>query len=91
MATTRAAFRASIEGDTVIIVDLDGDVSVTNDAEAVVTAVAGLIKVRRILYKDTSGDWSEIIFSRDKNLTPTFKGFRDVDQKDVVKFNLNHR
>jgi hypothetical protein len=48
----------------ITVLDRDGEVSVTNDAEAVVRycgEVYGPIKGRRIVYRDTVGEWAELV------------------------------
>lgn len=48
--------------DVVAIEDLDGLVSVTNDAEAVVRHLAKIgLKGRRLLYRDSDGIWDELV------------------------------
>jgi hypothetical protein len=46
---------------TVRITDLDGSVSVTNDAEAVVRFVNARYPGHRIFYRDTMGNWDELV------------------------------
>lgn len=60
----KADYTYAIEGDTVKIVDLNlGNVSVTNDAENVINEIAQIeyIRDKRIIYKDSEGDWCELI------------------------------
>lgn len=46
----------------VLIEDLNGRLSVTNDAEAVVAELlAGGYQDFRIIYKDSQGDWDELL------------------------------
>lgn len=57
---TRAVFSVERDRDVIVIIDLDGPVSVTNDAEAVVAAVMAKEKAApppRIVYRDTEGRW----------------------------------
>jgi hypothetical protein len=57
----RAAFTlVHLPGEVTLLRDLDGDVSVTNDAEAVVAYVIHHYGPRRILYRDTDGRWDEL-------------------------------
>lgn len=49
-----------VEENTVFIADDDIGMSVTNDAEAVVENVNNRYPNRRIVYKDTMGDWGEL-------------------------------
>lgn len=53
-----------IENGVVKIVDLDmGKTSVTNDAENVLTEINSIeyIEDRRIVYRDSTGQWDEIV------------------------------
>jgi hypothetical protein len=71
MNPTRAHYRiATVTPVAVLIIDLDdGATTVTNDAEAVVAGILELYpqpaehsdKPRRIVYRDTEGDWSELL------------------------------
>lgn len=56
--------------EIVWIVDEDGPVSVTNDAERVVTDLFRLYGDRRIIYQDTDGNWDEL-----KHVGGNFGGF----------------
>lgn len=62
----RAAFAiADTSENDIVIVDLDGHVSVTNDAEAVVAFLhnilpQGGLDQRRLFYRDTQGQFDEI-------------------------------
>lgn len=52
----------STDDDFVFLVDLNlGNLSVTNDAENVVEAVARKHGSKRIIYRDSQGDWSELV------------------------------
>jgi len=46
---------------TVYIIDDDGPVSVTNDAENVVAYINKKYPNMRIIYCDTNGDWDELV------------------------------
>lgn len=51
-----------VDPDRVFIEDLDlGRMSVTNDAENVVRSVNNDYPRRRIIYKDSSGQWDELV------------------------------
>lgn len=50
-----------IEDDAVFIVDNDIGMSVTNDAENVVEHLLNIYPNKRIFYRDTEGDWSELV------------------------------
>ena len=45
----------------VFLIDDDGDVSVTNDAEAVVAEVNSRYPGYRIVYRDTMFNWDELV------------------------------
>ena len=58
----RAAFSLDhVAGNIVFIVDNDGPVSVTNDAEAVCRFLDDHYPSHRIVYRDTQGDWDELL------------------------------
>jgi len=62
LPSKRAEFRiVSATGDTVCIIDLDGPVSITNDAEDVVQRVLTVLPRSRIIYRDTNGNWDELL------------------------------
>lgn len=51
-----------VEHDRVFIIDLDlGNKSVTNDAEYVYIELQKLWPNRRVIYKDSIGQWDEIV------------------------------
>jgi|GEM_PF-3030794 len=53
-----------IEDDRVFIVDLDlGNMSVTNDADNVLEEINKNFPNRRLIYKDTLGNWDEITYN----------------------------
>lgn len=54
----------------VYIVDLDGPLSVTNDAEYVVRTLDNMYHNFRIIYQDTMGNWDEL-----KHDNGVFTGF----------------
>lgn len=62
-----------VDGDFVWIVDLDleGARSVTNDAELVVAELAKVYGDRRIIYRDSMGNWDELQHDGER-----FTGFR---------------
>jgi len=47
--------------EKVFIVDHDGPLSVTNDAEAVCAELNEEYPGRRIIYRDTDGNWDELV------------------------------
>lgn len=52
----------TVTPEIVFLVDLDlGNKSVTNDAEFVVREVHRRYGNKRIVYRDSSGDWSELL------------------------------
>lgn len=58
----KAAIRIHrVTPEIVFIVDLHGARSITNDAEAVTTAVFAQFGPRRIIYRDTMGHWDELV------------------------------
>ena len=52
---------ASTKQGIVFIRDLDGPVSVTNDAEEVLTYIQKNWPGRRVVYQGTDGEWFEIV------------------------------
>jgi hypothetical protein len=50
--------------DKVFIIDLDIGKSITNDAEAVVEIVNKAFPNRRIIYKDSCGQWDELVHAK---------------------------
>lgn len=57
-----------VEDDKVFIVDLDlGNISVTNDASNVYREINNNFPNRRLIYRDTLGNWDEIVIN--KNLS----------------------
>jgi hypothetical protein len=67
----RALFTITGVGDDrVYIEDNDGPMSVTNDAEAVVAFVNALHPEKRIVYRDTMGQWDELLHTNGR-----FDGF----------------
>ena len=67
----RASFNVVRTTDEIVfLVDNDGLMSITNDAEAVVAYVNALHPEKRIIYKDTTGQWDEL-----KHTNGRFDGF----------------
>lgn len=59
MRSTWEIFR--VTDDTVFLVDLDeGFTSVTNDAENVFAHIHKMYPDKRVVYRDSAGDWDEI-------------------------------
>lgn len=49
------------QAEMVFLIDRnDGDMTVTNDAEAVCDEVNNAHRDKRIIYRDTEGNWSEL-------------------------------
>lgn len=70
--------------DQVTLIDQDGPVSVTNDAEAVVTDILRAYGgSRRILYMDTDGHWGELLHDGLK-----FTGFGELTTSERLKLGL---
>lgn len=76
---TRARWSFVLEGDDfVLLEDLGGATSVTNDAEAVVAELARRCPLagRRVLYRDSEGRWDELLVEGGR-----FKGFAPIRAK----------
>lgn len=57
---------ACVETDRVFIIDLNlGNISVTNDAERVYTELQSFWPNRRVIYRDSMGNWDEMIVDCD--------------------------
>ena len=68
----RCSFSITSVTDTFVkLVDNDGRVSVTNDAEQVTKYIYQNYGDKRIFYQDTSGDWDELCHDKGE-----FTGFR---------------
>lgn len=71
---TRAVFSTFEVGDDVLaLVDHDRGMSITNDAEGVISVLASRYDLsrRRVIYRDTTGLWDELVHERGR-----FKVFR---------------
>jgi hypothetical protein len=92
MAKTRSSFTTdySEDGKIAILVDLNGDLSVTNDAEQVVQVVYDRRPVERIVYRDFDRCWDEIIFAVVDGRAE-FRKFESVDAKLAEELNLVSR
>jgi len=72
----RSTFSISgFEPDKVFIVDLDGFVSITNDAENVTRFLNICHPGKRIVYRDSLGEWGEILHN-----DGAFLGFATHDE-----------
>lgn len=74
--TVDRATSDSILGKMVFIVDNDMGMSVTNDAENVVADVLRQYPNHRIIYRDTMGQWDELVHFNGK-----FTGFAPYQSK----------
>lgn len=55
-----------VEQDRVFIIDLDlGNKSVTNDAEYVYSVLQSMWPNRRVIYRDSIGNWDEMVVDCD--------------------------
>ncbi len=79
--TTRSDYEVEIEGDVLLVTDLDnGGRSVTNDAPGVIGDLvrAGLLRPgMRVIYRDSRAVWDELVV---KDLR--FAGFAPVNKRD---------
>lgn len=70
----RALIQARAGTHGIYVVDMDGPMSVTNDAEGVVAYLHGRMarehQSKRIFYKDSMGMWDELLHDGDQ-----FEGF----------------
>ncbi len=73
----RATYSTEIHGHLIMLVDLDCGKSVTNDAEAVIADLAtrGLLRGRRVIYRDTTGRWDKLLHDGMR-----FTGFRAFER-----------
>jgi hypothetical protein len=58
----------------VYIMDTNGPLSVTNDAEGVVATLNDIYPNHRVIYRDSNGDWDELL--HDNGVFIGFKAFR---------------
>ena len=75
-----ASYRvAKVTPTKVFLIDNDdGHMSVTNDAEEVVAATIKAYANRRIIYRDTCGNWDELVHARG-----SFVGFASYTEHDM--------
>lgn len=78
---TRAQFTFFVRNEAVLLTDLDGPVSITNDAEAVVAYCLDKAPGRRVLYRDTDGQWDEL-----KHDGTQFVGFAPLSADDRDRY-----
>lgn len=81
----RASFATRWVPGAALLTDADGSVSITNDAEAVVAHVIPQLDAPsdRILYKDTTGQWDELMHNGQE-----FTGFAPISDNDRARFDL---
>lgn len=79
----RATFNTSVvpEIKVIFIHDLDGEVSVTNDAEAVVKDMTKHHDGYRIFYRDTMGQWDELLYANKE-----FTGYGFLSDEERVYY-----
>jgi hypothetical protein len=68
----RPHYTTTVRGDIVCLVDLNTGLSVTNGAEVVIADLAseGMLKGRKVIYRDSMGNWDGLSYRDDK-----FKSF----------------
>ena len=69
----------SVQPDRIYLVDRDGPMSVTNDAEAVVKFINDMYPGRRIIYCDTMGNWDELL--HDNGRFTDFAPYRENSER----------
>lgn len=62
----------------IFIVDEDGPLSVTNDAEGVVAELHEALPGFRVVYRDTEGDWDELVHD-----AGVFTGYRPTPNRQA--------
>lgn len=78
---TRCHYTVSIRPGFICLTDLNRGRSLTNDAEAV---IADLVRQgydltnNRVIYRDTSGIWDELVVSKG-----AFLGYRSINASDI--------
>ncbi len=93
MSKPRSAFTTTLSADraTAILVDLNGEVSVTNDAEAVVQSVYNAHpEIERIIYRDSARQWDELVFEVVEDRAE-FRKFASVPAQLAEELNLISR
>ncbi len=92
MAKTRSQFTTDYSEDAkiAILVDLNGDISVTNDAEQVVQVVYDRKPVDRIVYRDSDKNWDELVFAV-VNGRAEFRKFAPVTAQLAQELDLHAR
>jgi hypothetical protein len=69
----RANYSSTFHYGVIVVVDNDGPVSVTNDAEEVVPYLLSVYGNHPIVYRDTSGSWDRLVHDGSK-----FVGFNII-------------
>lgn len=80
----RAEFEALLIQGVILIVDLNGPVSVTNDAGAVIPHARDLLgapPTARVVYRDSINQWDELLCYPDGS----FKDFAPISADDMVR------
>lgn len=80
----RAEFEALLIQGVILIVDLNGPVSVTNDAGAVIPHARDLLGApasARVVYRDSTNRWDELLCHPDGS----FKDFAPIKADDPVR------
>jgi hypothetical protein len=87
MREYRADFTITCFTDSAVYIeDNDGELSVTNDAEAVVKYLDGKFYNRRIFYRDTMGSWDELVHSNGKFLKFAPSNLTDREVHDIMTY-----
>ncbi len=79
----RSFYSWGIDGDFIVIIDQGGTLSVTNDAEAVIeylTRQGVDVDSKRVIYRDTEGQWDEMLTVDGK-----FRGFRILGVRTLAE------
>jgi hypothetical protein len=78
----QSSFEVVLANQQVVAIrDLDAGRSVTNDAERVVSVLhrEGMLRSQRLLYRDTMGDWDELLHDGKGRFT----GFQSVGARNL--------
>jgi hypothetical protein len=82
---SRAVYSMTVIDENAFVIDQDAGMSVTNDAEAVVGEVLGMVDapIKRIVYRDTEGRWDEL-----KHDGRRFVGFWPIRPEDPIRSDI---
>lgn len=76
-----------VEEDRVFIVDLDlGKKSVTNDSDFVYDEVRKVFPGKRIIYRDTMGNWDEIVKLSKEDLKDEIKKYMIIPETQIIPY-----